>query len=301
VKPNRRLLLALLTVGLFVALTALVWHGPTEPRYQGIPLSEWLKAYRPIGGRASGSQQAADAVRHIGTNALPLLLSWIEHLQNPPFWKARLLNYAWKPGSPGREILLETIAKGDVRAMRAAWGFEILGEAAAPGIPDLVRVANEGKPGSSPVATAALAYLGKDALLPMLALMTNTSSVVRYQAKQSASQMEYLGTNARPGVVLLIDYLRDPAIATSAAEVLGWLQLESDITVPALAECCTHSSKPDLRRAAAFSLMMFGASARPAVPELLKMLADPSVNCRNMATNALQRIAPEVLQKTQTP
>ena len=79
-----------------------------------------------------------------------------------------------------------------------------------------------------------LAYLGKDALLPLVDLMTNSASLVRYQAKLSAPQMEYLGTNARPGVVQLIHYLSDPDVATSAAEVLGWLQLESDITVPAL-------------------------------------------------------------------
>lgn len=301
VKLNRRRPLVLLTVGLVVGLTALVWHGPREPGYQGKLLSEWLKAYRPVGGRAPGSQQAADAVRHIGTNALPFLLSWIEDQQDPPPWRARLLSYAWKPGSPGREILLQTIAIREVRGTRAAWGFEILGEAARPAIPDLVRVANQGRAGSSPAATAALAYLGKDALLPLLALMTNSSSLVRYQAYLSAPQMEYLGTNARPGVVLLIHYLSDPSIARTAAEVLGWLQLESDITVPALAECCTRSSKPDLRRAAVFSLLMFGPSARPAVPELLKMLNDPSVDVRTMATNALQRIAPDALRKTESP
>ncbi len=301
VKPNRRLLLVLLTVGLVVGLTVLVWHGRKEPGYQGKLLSEWLKAYRPLGGTAPGSQKAADAVRHIGTNALPFLVSWIEDQQNTPPWRARLLSYAWKPGSPGREILLETILNREVRGTRAAWGFEILGEAAAPAIPDLVRVANQGNPGSSPAATAALAYLGKDGLLPLLALMTNSSSLVRYQANLSAPQMEYLGTKARPGVVMLIHYLGDPDVATSAAEVPGWLQLESDITVPALAECCRRPSKPDLRRAAVFGLLMFGPSARPAVPKLLKMLDDPSVDVRSMATNALQRIAPEALRKTEPP
>jgi hypothetical protein len=303
VKLNRRLLLVLLAVALVVGFVALVWHGPREPSHQGISLSEWLSAYRPIGARAPGSQQAADAVRHIGTNALPFLVSWIEDYRNPPPWRARLLSYAWKPGSPGRKILLETIAKPEVRAERASWGFQILGEAARPAIPDLVRVANQGDPGSSTAATAALVYLGKDALLPLLALMTNSAPVVRYQAKQSMSNMEYLGPNAHPGVVLLIHNLSDPdpELATSAAEVLGWLQLESDITVPALVECCAHSSNKDLRMAAAFGLMMFGGSARPAVPALVKMLHDPSLRIRELTTNALQKIAPEALQKAEPP
>jgi HEAT repeat protein len=264
-------------------------------------------AYRPPRGGAAalaGSQGAADAVRHIGTNALPFLVSWIEDNQNLPPWKQRLLRYAWKANSPAREILVETIAKRESRAARASWGFEILGEAAAPAIPELVRVANQGNPASSLAATAALASLGKDALLPLLALMTNSPSVlgkvVAMSAVRSLGQTQHLGTNAHLAVVLLIQYLSDPLLAPSAAEVLGSLGLESDITVPALAEC-THSSNPELQIAAATSLGRFGASARPAVPELLKMLDDPIASVRDEATNALQQIAPEALPKTEPP
>jgi HEAT repeat protein len=305
VKPNRRIPLVLLAVAFVVGLTALVWRCPREPRYQGISLSGWLRAYRPIGATASAAsreQQAADAVRHIGTNALPFLVSWIQDYENPPPWKVRLLRYVWKLASPARESLLETISKRVLRAERAAWGFEILGEAARPAIPDLLRVADQGNPASSYLATSALAFLGKDGLLPLLALMTNSPSMLGKEATMSAvrslSQTQYLGTNAHPAVVLLIKYLSDPLLAPSAAEVLGSLGLESDIIVPALAEC-THSDNPELQIAAATSLARFGASARPAVPELLKMLDDPSASVRDEATNALQQIAPEALSKTE--
>jgi hypothetical protein len=298
VKLNRRRLLVLLTVWLVVGLAALVWHGPSEPRYQGTSLSQWLRLYRPFDRGASAHSQEADAVRHIGTNALPFLVSWMEDVGSLPPWKERLLRYAWNRHLPGNEILLETLAKHELLAERAASGFEILGEAAAPAIPELVRVANHGNSASSRAATIALAHLGKDALVPLLTLIVNSASPVRDEAMWSVARMHYLGTNAHPAVVLLIQYLNDPQLAPSAANVLGSLRLESDVTVPALAES-THSSEPRLRMAAATSLGMFGASARPAVPELLKMLDDPSLDIRQRATNALQLIAPEALRKTE--
>jgi hypothetical protein len=301
VKPNRRILLVLLAVAFVVGLTALVWHGPREPRYQGKSLSEWLKLYRPMGPpRLVGSKETADAVRHIGTNALPFLVSWIEEYQELPPWRARLRRYASKPTSRGRRILLEMIAQPEFRAARACWGFEILGETAAPAIPDLVRVANHATPGSSSLAADALALLGKDALVPLFALMTNSACPIRDEAMWSVGQMHYLGTNAHPAVVLLIQHLHDPHLATIAANVLGVLGLESNISVPALVEC-THSSNQDLQRAAAISLGRFGSSARPAVPELLKMSDDPSVDVRIEATAALQKIAPEILKRDAEP
>jgi hypothetical protein len=114
VKPDRRLLLVLLTVAFVVGLTVLVWHGRREPGYQGKLLSEWLRAYRPIGTRTPGSQQAADAVRHIGTNALPFLVRWIEDYQNPPPWERRLLRHAMKLRPPGHKIFLETLERPEV-------------------------------------------------------------------------------------------------------------------------------------------------------------------------------------------
>jgi hypothetical protein len=298
VKLNRRCLLMLVAAGLLVGLAALVWHGPREPSYRGTSLSGWLRTYRPIGSRPPDSQRAADAVRYIGTKALPFLVSWIQEYEMLPPWKVRLRNYASRLGSPGGEIVMETIAKRELRALRAFSAFEILGEAAAPAIPELVRIANRGYSGSSPAAIAALAHLGKDALPPLLAFITNNAFPFRHEAMISVGRMRYLGTNAHPAVVLLIKSLSDPHLAPNAAVVLGSLRLESDITVPALVEC-THSSQELLAMCAATSLGKFGASARPAVPELLKMLDDPSINVRNVATVALQQIAPEMLKQNE--
>lgn len=211
------------------------------------------------------------------------------------------MDYVSEWDLPGKDILLEMVAKRELRAERASSGFEILGEAAAPAIPDLVRVANQGNSASARAATLALAYLGVDALEPLLVLTTNRAFLLSNEAMMSAmvcvGRMQHLPTNAHPAVVLLIQYLANPDLATRAAEVLGMLGLESDICVPALVEC-TCSSRQDLRVAAATSLGRFG---RRALPDLLKMLDNPSVSVRNAATNALLQIAPQVLQPTSAP
>jgi len=53
-----------------------------EPEYGGKRLSEWVMAYADYTSPTSDSQQIDDAIRHIGTNAIPYLLDWIRY--EPP-------------------------------------------------------------------------------------------------------------------------------------------------------------------------------------------------------------------------
>jgi len=83
--------------------------------------------------------QAGDAIRHIGTNAIPCLLRWIRY--DPPPWKAtwyqtlaplvRRLNPNW-----------ELRDKDDDRAASAMAAFQTLGPAAAGAVEALGRLSN---------------------------------------------------------------------------------------------------------------------------------------------------------------
>ena len=159
-------------------LLGLLWPHQREPRYEGRSLTEWLRLYRPFGSvESSPSQEAADAVRHIGTNALPLLVSWIQEAKDVPPGRQRLCELVdrWGFGPPTREILLESLAGPDLRAQRATWGFRILGEAGRGATPNLARVASEGKRPSSDAAIEALSHLGQDALPSLLSMISNTA------------------------------------------------------------------------------------------------------------------------------
>ena len=83
-KKWRRTALATVVVAA-LALAGAIWQAARsrEPVYQGKPLSFWLEQYS---GQISGGafipnrtkavrEQAATAIRHIGTNAIPWLLA----------------------------------------------------------------------------------------------------------------------------------------------------------------------------------------------------------------------------------
>lgn len=268
--------------------------GSREPVYAGKPLSEWLRLYKQPNGAVAPvqPQEAADAVRQIGTNALPLLVTWVQEEQEVPPWRDHLfgLAYHWNFG----QGFLELIAGPQLHAAYAIRGFIILGEAGRGAVPGLARVAREGKQPSCELAIEALSYLGKDALPPILSMSTNSNLTLRRAALASLSQMRYLGTNARPAIVFLIQCLHNPDLARCAADTLGGLHLESGISIPALIEC-TRSTDRELRTRSVSDLEEFGPEARAAVPRLTELLRDPEASVRYAATNAVRAITSEVV------
>src|SRR5271165_6385675 len=69
-------ILVLLALGCF---STFIVSRPTEPAYQGKALRYWLKGYRVAAEEWNEStpQKADEAVRHLGTNAIPTLLTML--------------------------------------------------------------------------------------------------------------------------------------------------------------------------------------------------------------------------------
>jgi HEAT repeat protein len=86
--------------------------------------------------------QAADAVRHIGTNALPFLLRWLS--DEPAPWRRKTRNTLEKLPHPFDRLSRLTDArmgpKSDLRHRLAIYGFIVLGNDAIPAIPALNRL-----------------------------------------------------------------------------------------------------------------------------------------------------------------
>jgi hypothetical protein len=302
VKQARGVLLILLVCCVAAAVACLGWMRKREPEYKGKTLSEWLIAYRqPYGAVAPViSEEAAQAIRQIGTNGAPFLVKWIRESRKMPRWKDTLLALTQRnPQLP---------SESELRAMRAVWGFKILGPDAQAVIPDLVQVANQGNTERAPLAIGALGYLGKDALPSLLTWATNRGFQFRAAAIAATGRMGYLGTNAHPAVVMLIQCIENREFDPLAADMLGRLRVDSDLSVPALAGCL-QSPNRFLRLNAVTSLGKFGEKSRGTVPELLRILSEPPGPTNNgdgpfvlqiAATNALLQIAPEVLGKSGT-
>src|SRR5256885_14250178 len=111
------------------------WPGEREPEYKGKKLSEWL---RLAGDEKTRPQvEAANAIEHIGTNALPWLVQWVGY--EPPLWHQQVAPLIDKIPRLNRwRHQLEHAHQQ--RVNDSDWAFKILGPNAAPALPELARI-----------------------------------------------------------------------------------------------------------------------------------------------------------------
>src|SRR5262249_55755722 len=149
---------------LVALLIVLLWPREPEPGYQGKSLSQWLTQYQDqfhIDGYMDTPElhEAQQAVKHIGTNALPCLLKWIDY-QVPP-WRYQLFASATKLRIFRSKLAVrKLLGEGEFRSGLACIGFEILGPEARQVMPELVTLMNtRERPDASRKATFALGHL----------------------------------------------------------------------------------------------------------------------------------------------
>ena len=206
--PKRRLILGILILGILAATALVALTRPQEPSYNGQPLSAWiLRLCNPDSPKSK--EDATLAVRHIGTNAVPHLLRW---LQRPPSWELRIQNLA----EDLPKSLVPTWALPDRnRQMQLYVGteaaFQVLGSEAATAIPCLTRSLNAPTNQPAPIPTVAaacaLAAIGPQGLPPLMAAVTNRQYETRFAALVAISTMK--GT-VRPAMPALVQLLDDP-------------------------------------------------------------------------------------------
>src|ERR1700722_3235020 len=116
---------------------------PREPSYHGRKLSEWLRDY---GGNSRGlvsaigrsgvrgpTDAAEQAVRAIGTNAIPTFLRWVQTIDSP-------MKEKWNALLDKQSVIRFRFHKPGEFLNMAYTGFTILGQDALPAIPDLMQL-----------------------------------------------------------------------------------------------------------------------------------------------------------------
>src|SRR5260370_33125911 len=143
-----------------------------------------------------------------------------------------------------------------------------------------------------------LSMIEEPALAPTMAFVVDHRNPHRGYAIGAIGGMHYLGIRGAPPVPVLVRSLDDldEEVAANAAAALGTFVHESAVCVPALTNSL-RDSRGSVRVGAALGLGGLGESALPAIPALIKALNDPDQTVRTEATNALQQIAPEALEK----
>ena len=129
---NRRRNLILLTLLAFLGVVFLCLAlRPREPTYRGKRLSTWLQSLHI--GKWVEAEEAREAVKEMGTNALPTLIRMLG--TRDPFLKRQLQHLSFRYPLVGRFY----DSKADPPGL--AWmGFRVLGSRAKPAVPQLIEM-----------------------------------------------------------------------------------------------------------------------------------------------------------------
>ena len=189
-----------------------------------------------------------------------------------------------------------------MRAYAAAKAFALFPDQTQLVIPPLSKLMNDPRsPVASYNAVIALAYIGRDAIPVLSAQLANTNAPNRRRVALMCALIPVLATNVDSILPELIRCLedQDPHVRNQAAKSLTRnaerYQLQPDIVIPALTNYLRPGLPLAMRCSAIYGLINYGNQARAAVPLLLQMTADPDNTIRNLATNALLKIAPETI------
>jgi hypothetical protein len=256
--------LILVTVIILAAAGVMGWMllslGPQEPVYKGKPLSYWLEGYDPSGGapnyqlthpNAPTYQEASEAVRKLGTNAIPTLLRKLRQRDSKA--KEMFMNLLRK------QHVIKISPPRTTQYIEPLDGFKDVGVEASNAVPQLVALF-EHDPSPVPQMTipAILSDMGPaaEAAVPaMLRGMTHTNAVVRNNAIYALRKI-----NADPKLVVpeLIKSLKDPDIMVRAQAIraLEDFSTNAEATVPALLEL--WRKEPPLSASTASSRMGAG-------------------------------------------
>ena len=247
---------------LIALLGALAWQAsrPREPAYQGRPLSAWLSHYA-LGADPAEALRANEAIRQIGTNAIPTLLRMLQ--ANDSAVKSKLLRMVAKQ----HFVRLRCSSAFD-QNVEAVQAFGVLGSEGKSAVPALVQIYEQSiskSPQTELMAVSALGCIGPaatDAIPSLLKAATNPDFSVR-------------------GKAIL---------------VLGRIHARPDLVVPALIKALTDDD--DLvRKEAAKALGEFGTCAKSALPALVELHKGGDEELRNRAQEAVQQIDPMAADK----
>jgi HEAT repeat protein len=195
----------------------------------------------------------------------------------------------------------------------AETGFFVLGAAAVPAIPDLVRLAVEQE---NEEAEDSIILMGRPAAPILKQMLKNPDRRYRHVAVLCLMHMDYDIVEALVPVLLqqmqdddretrlfsgyMLEYYFNPQPSMSQGQRMAMRVLEPrtnmpdqrifyDALVPRL-----HDTQPEVRVMAVGLLGRLRSVAKPAVPLITERLADPDPSVRYYATNALKLIDSKV-------
>ena len=272
------LLTIIATVVAFIALR------PHEPVYQGKRLGEWLNEWDTF--NVDTNAPTAEAIRQMGTNAFPHLIRLLRSKDSA--LKRKLMELLEK-----QSLIRIDLESADDHHQQGRAGFYVLGNLAAPAIPELSKLLNAED--TSLDAAVVLIFIGPEAVLTLAQALTNSNATVRASVASALAQAKW---NAKAAVPNLLRCLSDkePNVRLTAALALGLIHEEPETVIPVLITRL-EDTDVNVREQAANALRRFGKPARSSVPALLKATESRDGQMARFAIAALKAIDPEAAAK----
>ena len=207
-------------------LGLLVWLvlPPREPVYQGKTLTQWAVDMN------DEDLFFREAVRSVGTNAIPVLLRLLR-VHDPPL-KVRLLSLA------GKQPWFKFQHTDPHRLNYAGLiGFFVLTNRAAPAVPELIRIYQQHiSPVSQGYVANILAVMGPDARMAIPMLLPDTSSTNTIVRQGAFYVLANIHENPDTLVPIFVRGLSDPSTVVQyhSARGLGNFGPAAQAGVPAL-------------------------------------------------------------------
>ncbi|MDB6063948.1 MAG: repeat protein [Pedosphaera sp.] len=222
-------------------------------------MSAWLKVYSVRSNDPAFDKEklkaANEAVRHIGTNAIPALLPRLMASDSP--FTLRLVALARK-----QHLFKVTFTSATDKYLQGYNGFRELGAKGGDTVPVLIRMYEQN-----------------------LSPESQNSIAIAFGC---------VGPAAEEAIPMLLRSLGDakPSSRECAIVALGGIHARPEIVLPPLIKCLSDQDV-SVKWYAALAVGYFGPDAKLAVPDLLKLLSDSDARLRDQAKDSLKKIDPE--------
>jgi hypothetical protein len=263
----------------------------SEPAYKGQPLSEWLLVLKlqQLSGNhkdeiPDGMEQPEDAIRQMGTNAIPALLDILGATEGN---KSRVLG-KFKSRKFRAQFLRRDTDLNDLRGV-AVDAFGLLGTNAVSAIPQINKLFRDGETCSE--AGQTLGELGPEGIATLTNGLSDENTDIRGMTIWIIGEKAPVDSNTVAR--LMIGYLNDAHDATKWQLYLGGyasaqqvkvmnLQNRADaakylggkdpaLAIPALLPLLDENTNYSVIMGASRALSSYGALAEAAIPKLLSI------------------------------
>ena len=285
-RPPSRARRLLIAAGVAAALGILVWIIiPHEPVHDGRTLTDWLVEWQPSPLEESPLfEDPRSAVRSMKVEKV-----WPELLKMARSTDSRLRTRCREWGSRWEIPVFRSLRAAEETQYLAVLGFEALGEAGAPAVPELAALLDD--PAHADTAVACLAGVGRPAEVALGRALTNANARVRYGAVFGLAKVF---KNFDEMLAHIKGGLSDPAydVRNCTVRAIGRHTEAPEAALPLLVAALADTDA-SVSNWAAKSLIAFGTNAAVALPALSRIAAEATDNRANSALRALVAISPD--------